>query len=406
MLIHLVYEEDYVEQLKGILEGAGHSVVEWDYALSQFADFSERRKSSADLAIMDGQAGVYAKKEIVESLSAVRKNLPDLRIIVIFPLSLEKDEAFIGKLLTLSIYDMYFRDEYDLDDLERWITTPKTYADYNIETKDIRGVLTEAGKPRIQNIGAIPHQSQTTQSKSSAPVQQRCFQLELPHVAVKLPKLSSVIPKFQSVKNNSSQSVSELLWEEDSETLAADYAQQLLGKVIWFWGSVPGLGVTHAAIQFANILAESLPVILIDGNLVSPSLGTKFNFNGPGWEWSWLEKTPGKPPKKFYRDRNLSVWSLQGPLKVEQTEEKWSVALFHIRTPKQIVIIDGGTAPPPEGVNLNVLMVDQSLTSELDPTTVCINRLGIDGTIRYDEAFYEKVDMILKKTHICSPEGD
>ncbi|MDR3601459.1 MAG: hypothetical protein P4L49_13425, partial [Desulfosporosinus sp.] len=89
MLIHLVYEEDYVEQLKGILEGAGHNVVEWDYALSQFADFSGRMQSSADLALVDGQAGVYAKKEIIESLGLVRKNLPHLRLIVIFPLSLE-----------------------------------------------------------------------------------------------------------------------------------------------------------------------------------------------------------------------------------------------------------------------------------------------------------------------------
>ena len=410
MLIHLVYEEDYVEQLKGILEGAGHNVVEWDYALSQFADFSGRMQSSADLALVDGQAGVYAKKEIIESLGQVRKNLPYLRLIVIFPLSLEKDEAFIAKLLTLSIYNMYFRDEYDLDDLERWITTPKTYADYNIETKDIRGVLNGAEKPRIQSIETMPHQTRATPSKpSAAPVQPKRFQLELPHVSVKLPKLSpkllSVMSKFQSTKKNSAQSVSELLWEEDDETLSVDDTTQLMGNIIWFWGCAPGLGVTSAAIKFANLLAESLPVLLIDGNLANPSLGDKIGYNGTGWEGSWLEKTPGKPPKKFYRNGNLSVWSLQGPLEVNQTAEKWSVALFHIRTPEQIVIIDGGTVSPPEGVDLNVLMVDQT-TSAYDPATVCISRSGVEGAIPYDEISYEEtVGIMLEKMRLCRPEA-
>lgn len=168
MLIHLVYEEEYVEQLRGILESAGHNVVEWDYALSQFVDFSERKRTNAEVALVDGQAGVMEKREIIESLSNIRRNLPAFRLIVVFPASLERDETFVSKLLTLSIYDMYFRDEYDVDDLERWLNTPKTYADYNVETRDIKGVVTEAEKPRMQDIEPIPNPSNAAETPHTA----------------------------------------------------------------------------------------------------------------------------------------------------------------------------------------------------------------------------------------------
>ena len=129
---------------------------------------------------------------------------------------------------------------------------------------------------------------------------------------------------------------------------------------------------------------KSCPVLLIDGNLTNPSLKAKFGYNGPCWEVSWLDKTTGKPPKKFYHNGNLSVWSLQGPIEVEQAIEKWGVALFHIRTPKQIVIVDGGTFPPPEGVDLNVLIVDRESTVKPDPKMVCISPRGIcrDDSLR------------------------
>jgi MinD-like ATPase involved in chromosome partitioning or flagellar assembly len=150
--IHLVYEEEYVEQLKGILENAGHVISEWDYSLSQFVDYSGKKQTNANIALIDGQAGVIEKQEIIESLGKVRKNLPNLRLIVIFPASLEKDEKFIAKLLTFSIYDMYFRDECDIDDLETWINNPKTYANYNIKTHDVQGAVSGAEKPKIHSV--------------------------------------------------------------------------------------------------------------------------------------------------------------------------------------------------------------------------------------------------------------
>ena len=141
MRIHLVYEVDYLEQLKEMLGEAGHEIAGWDYSLPLFADFSEKKTVDADLALIDGQAGVTEKREIIEALGRIRKNLPELRLVVIFPTVLEKDEKFKEKLLSYSLYDMYFRDEYDIDDLEHWFGNPKTYGNYDIQTDDIAGTL-------------------------------------------------------------------------------------------------------------------------------------------------------------------------------------------------------------------------------------------------------------------------
>lgn len=356
MQIHLVYEEDYVEQLRGILENAGHSVTELDFSLSQFTDFSERKGSHSDIALVDGQAGVATKKEIIECLGRVRKNLPFLRLIVVFQSSLQKDEAFISKLLTFSIYDMYFRDDYSIDDLEMWINNPKNFGSYDVETEDIRGVLTESEKPKLKGVDELLKPSQETKAKA-IPLP-KLPQFGLPNIEVKLPSLSSVISRIPAIHLPKKAADScELSWDENGEQgNSAGSPKELLGRVIWFWGIEPGLSVTYAANQLARSLAETEPVLLIDGNFINPSLHQEYDCTGPGWECSWLERIPGKPPKKFYAKGNLSVWTLQEPVEVDETAEMWNVALFHIRTPKQIVVVDGGMFSPPEYADLNVLI--------------------------------------------------
>ena len=148
--IHLAYEEEYIQPLREMLEDIGHEVVEWDYSLGQFADFSEKKQTDAEIALVDAQAGIMERKEIIELLTRVRKNLPELRLIIVLPEQLKQDETLLSKLLALSIYDMYFMDEYDVNDLEQWIVNPKSYADYNINTNDLKGTV--GGKTKIQSI--------------------------------------------------------------------------------------------------------------------------------------------------------------------------------------------------------------------------------------------------------------
>ncbi|KLU63120.1 hypothetical protein CEB3_c05400 [Peptococcaceae bacterium CEB3] len=387
MLIHLVYEEEYVEQLRQILEDAGHTVAEWDYSLTQFADFSEKKEVHAEIAIVDGQAGVMTKREIIESLGRVRRNLPHLRLIVIFSDDLQRDESLIAKLLTYSIYDMYFIDSdkgYSIDTLEYWISHPKTYSDYDVNTQ-IQGTLDHVEKPRIQEVPAAPKLSQPTQPKTMSLPKLP----QLPHVEVKLPDFSSVVSKIHLPRKKPDEPDAELCWEdEDSPESTAD-PKALLGCVIWFWGSVPGLGVTYAAVQFANDIAESVPVLLLDGNLVHPSLASEYECLSPGWECSWQNRTPGIPPEKYYAKGNLNVWTIREPIEAAEAAEMWSVALFHIRTPRQVVVVDGGTLPPPEGVDFNVLMADGT-PGELDEKTVCLSREDVQ-TMRLRDIICEKV---------------
>ncbi|SPF53533.1 hypothetical protein SBF1_6760003 [Candidatus Desulfosporosinus infrequens] len=52
-----------------------------------------------------------------------------------------------------------------------------------------------------------------------------------------------------------------------------------------------------------------------------------------------------------------------------------------------------------------MLMVDQQ-TSEYDPATVYISRLGVEGAIPYDEISYEgMVGIMLEKMRLCRPEA-
>jgi len=356
MRIHLVYEEAYIDQLRTILESAGHTITDWDYSLSQFADFSARKQANSDIALIDGQAGEVSKKEIIESLGKVRRNLPYFRLIVIFPEELEKDEAFISKLLTFSIYDMYFKDEYDIDDLEAWIRTPKNFANYNIEIEDIHGDLIETERPKLQ-----------LQGTERQPIP--------PAKTISLPSFSSVLSKMPSIpsirsskKKTAKNDEIDLIWDEEADPAkpvqdtsdqgitadtadTAEHPAQLLGKVIWFWSCESSLSTAQAASRYAQKLAQSVPVLLLDGNLVNPGLGQEYDCPAPGWERSWLTKTPGMPPQKFYTKENLTVWLLQEPVEAVDIAEMWNVALYHIRTPRQVIVIDGGAVQPPEEVN-------------------------------------------------------
>lgn len=139
MNIHLVFSVEFNE-MKEALEEAGHVVIEWDYSLEQFRDFSENRENHSDVALIDG-AGTHEKKHMIELLTEIRRNIPDLRLIINFPEELKTDKEFINKLLSLSIYDLYFQDEFAIDDIELWIRTTKTFADYDIDTYMIQGVI-------------------------------------------------------------------------------------------------------------------------------------------------------------------------------------------------------------------------------------------------------------------------
>ncbi|MFT9486611.1 MAG: CpaE family protein [Tepidibacillus sp.] len=128
--IHLVYPFDFEELKKAIEEELGYEVVDWDYSLAQFKAFSEGKKINAEIALING-ATETDKHEIFNFLREIRINLPNVKLIVQFPESLKGDTEWVTKIVGLGIYNIHFLDEFDIDDVEKWLKTDLTLADYN-----------------------------------------------------------------------------------------------------------------------------------------------------------------------------------------------------------------------------------------------------------------------------------
>jgi hypothetical protein len=137
MKIHLVYPGDY-ENLKDALVEKGHQVLEWDYTLDQFTVFSQQKKFEVDVAIIEGTAGLNNKQDIYESLKEIRKNLPHARLILVFPESIKHDRNWVSNIVSLAIYDLYFVEEYSIEDIEKWLKITKSIADHlDVQIKEL-----------------------------------------------------------------------------------------------------------------------------------------------------------------------------------------------------------------------------------------------------------------------------
>ncbi|MDP5276129.1 AAA family ATPase [Chengkuizengella axinellae] len=130
MKIHLVYDSEY-EGLKDALEEDGYEVIERDYSLEQFKDYSMGGRTKSDVALINGYNGSLDKHGIYETLKQIRVNLPKLRLIVQFPESFNEDRKWVLDIIGLGIYDIHFIDEFDLHDVENWLHNEMTIASHS-----------------------------------------------------------------------------------------------------------------------------------------------------------------------------------------------------------------------------------------------------------------------------------
>ncbi|AFM42938.1 diguanylate cyclase (GGDEF) domain-containing protein [Desulfosporosinus acidiphilus SJ4] len=211
--------------------------------------------------------------------------------------------------------------------------------------------------------------------------------LEIPHLNLKefrelVPEmLPKNLPKWS--KEETPQGRSPAL----PNPLSVDVIESLKGKILWFWSEKSGTGVTHLANHTAQILSLGLPVLLLDGDLIKPSLVQQYPCDGPGWEKSWLRKMPGKHPEHVITEGNLRVWVLKQPVgPFTDPLNMWEVALFHLRSPDQIIVIDGGQQMPPPDVDLSMVMLSKEMVRVPNPThkTVWVSRQWMEGTLLYD----------------------
>lgn len=210
--------------------------------------------------------------------------------------------------------------------------------------------------------------------------------IEMPRITMKEFRVSEWIPKSLPRRPNEEDSQGPVRSVSPQNPLPEGLTKDLLGKVLWIWGMEPGLGVTYLADHAARTLSESLPVLLLDGNLERPAIIQKYPCEGPGWEASWLGKMPGKHPANVITEGNLRVWVLKQPVgPFRNLQKMWEVALFHLKSPEVTLVVDGGEQIPPPGTDFNILMLHGAFPERTaDGNTILVSRQWMQGTILYD----------------------
>ncbi|MDX8367187.1 hypothetical protein [Cytobacillus sp. IB215665] len=137
MNVHLVFDSDHIEVLKDELEQINYSVKETDTSLDTFAQWAQSNgQNHSEVAFVYGGVNVskydsaYSHRQAVfERIRQVRISRPELRLVLLFPAEVQQDEQFLQKLIQLGIYDLYFDDEPNLNDIDESLKRTRTLAD-------------------------------------------------------------------------------------------------------------------------------------------------------------------------------------------------------------------------------------------------------------------------------------
>lgn len=139
MKVHLVFPNEMITGIQEELEVEGFSVVDKDYSLDTFAQWAESSEEmKADVALIHGIAVVSRhnesknfnqKRAIYERIREARLARPELKMIILFPKSVESEKDFISSIVQMGIYDLYFQDDISILDVIRWLGDTKSLAD-------------------------------------------------------------------------------------------------------------------------------------------------------------------------------------------------------------------------------------------------------------------------------------
>lgn len=132
--IHLVFPFEFKEGMTEELEIDGFEIINYDETMDTFADWAETDADNiADVALVHGLSVTGAgdtlsqKQSIYNCLKRVREHKENLRMVIIFPEDVQSDKDFVSKIAQLMIYDIYFTDELNLNDMTHWLRHKKGY---------------------------------------------------------------------------------------------------------------------------------------------------------------------------------------------------------------------------------------------------------------------------------------
>lgn len=167
--------------------------------------------------------------------------------------------------------------------------------------------------------------------------------------------------------------------------LASATQDILLPYTIWVWGEIRRSGTSTTALALARWIAwqQKTPVRLLEGHLTMPGLARLIQTEsipaGWGWEASWTAGTPYQaPPNSIALADRLQVWALGMAIRYPHPERKWGQILKMMTD--VVVIVDGGTTPPPIPVTLGIYVAAANTSQALVPSKTWIASRGSSPT--------------------------
>lgn len=133
--IHLVFPKEYMESVVDSLEQEDYIVTNKDFDFGTFyhwmtSDEPVNAKIALVVDTIEDDIPIEVKAlEYVEKLTEIRLARPNLRLIINLPSSFKHLISMQKKLLPLSIYDIYFEENFSVQDILEWLETPKSLAD-------------------------------------------------------------------------------------------------------------------------------------------------------------------------------------------------------------------------------------------------------------------------------------
>ncbi|PSR26208.1 MAG: hypothetical protein C7B46_20180 [Sulfobacillus benefaciens] len=198
-------------------------------------------------------------------------------------------------------------------------------------------------------------------------------------------KLSSSEPVELATKRSAMTSVPVPASNPPATALANAAQDILLPYTIWVWGEIRRSGTSTTALALARWIAwqQKTPVRLLEGHFTMPGLArliqTESIAAGWGWEASWTAGTPYQaPPNSIALADRLQVWALGMAIRYPHPERKWGQILKMMTD--VVVIVDGGTTPPPIPVTLGIYVAAANTSQALVPSKTWIASRGSSPT--------------------------
>ena len=138
MKVHLVFDSDETELAAVIQQHA--EISGWDYTFDTAAQWAASKKGESpdvilasgtcDISTVDLNTGEQNRnKAIIKRLTEIRVNRPESRVIILLPPEKENSKDFLAGLVSLGIYDIYFINEFNEEDIQKWLHTKKALPD-------------------------------------------------------------------------------------------------------------------------------------------------------------------------------------------------------------------------------------------------------------------------------------